>query len=68
MATQKVKRKFLIRKRDIIPYFNQGLSSSHIGKIFDKSTPTIDRYIKDLREAGYNLPHRKHGRKIVPLD
>ena len=54
-------------KRDIIPYIRENYSSSQIATIFGLSVPTIDRYVKDLRNAGLLPTHRKRGRKSVKL-
>jgi len=63
-----VTRKILIRKRDILPYiYEKGLSAREVGKIFKLSTQTIKAYLMELREAGYDAPKRKAGRRHIRL-
>lgn len=66
MEKQLKQSRMLIRKRDIIPYVNEGYTAGMIGKVFSLSIPTIKRYMIDLREAGYDVPKRKAGRRRIP--
>lgn len=55
------------RKSDIVPLImEQKLSIRHISKIVKRSEPTLWRWVKELREAGYKIEIEK-GRKKMPL-
>jgi response regulator of citrate/malate metabolism len=56
---------------DLIPFFNeQGLTVKQIAKLTRKSEPTIFRYLKQLRDAGYEVKtdNGKVGRPKIKLD
>lgn len=52
---------------DIIPLLNEGKSIPQIAEHFNKSIPTINVYIRKLRNAGYTI-NIKQGRPTIPLN
>ena len=52
---------------DIIPLINEGKKVKEIAQYFNKSIPTINRYIKVLRERGYTI-NIKMGRPTIQID
>lgn len=59
MKTNKIK--------DIIQYAKEGKSVQDIAKLFNKSVPTINRYIALLRLKGYKVPI-KMGRPKITIE
>lgn len=57
----------LTRISDIVPFIEQGYDIAYIGRnllIPKKSKPTMYRYIKKLRQAGYIIPTRRGQPKL----
>lgn len=52
---------------DIIPLIEKGYTVKRIAEHFNKSIPTINTYIRRLKDAGYKL-NIKQGRPSIPLD
>lgn len=52
---------------DIIPLIEEGKTIKEIAKHFNKSIPTINVYIRRLKDAGYTFKI-KIGRPSIPLN
>lgn len=52
---------------DIIPLIERGLTVKEIAQHFNRSIPTINVYIRRLKDAGYKL-NIKQGRPSIPLN
>jgi len=52
--------------REIIPLIDKGLTYGQIATKYKVSEATVNRWVKRLREAGYEIKN-KAGRKHKPL-
>lgn len=52
---------------DIIPFLERGYKVKQIAQHFNKSIPTINVYIRRLKDAGYTI-NLKQGRPSIPLN
>lgn len=56
-----------MKLKDIITLAKEGKTVQEIAKLFNKSIPTINRYISLLRSQGYTVPITQ-GRPRIKVD
>lgn len=52
----------VVRKKEIIPYFAMGMYQHEVARKVEVSLPTIARWVKELRDAGFEVPTVREGR------